>query len=128
MKPIGRSYIVAAIAVAAIAIVWHFWLGPRWTIRVPRDTAIATKYVGTLTNADPKTGVVPQQDALAIYDRDIRVIDAADWPRSVVLEDKYIARNTHTGAVLFEHITNGRVDAHTGALAGGPHKGNIVLF
>lgn len=123
-----RSYIVAAIALAALAAVWHFWLGNRWTTRVPRDMAFATKYVGTQTNADPKTGVVPKQDALGTYDRTIRVTDAADWPRSVVLQDNFTVRDIQTGAVLFDYVTKERVDPRTGAWADGPYKGDIVFF
>jgi hypothetical protein len=54
-----RSYIVAAIVLAAFAAIWHFSLGSRWTMRVPRDAVITTHYVGTHTNADSLTGIVP---------------------------------------------------------------------
>jgi hypothetical protein len=123
-----RSYIAAAIALAAFAAVWHFSLGSRWTRRVPRDAVFTTQYVGTLTNADPKTGIVPERDALSTYERVIVVKDAADWPRSLILEDKYTARNIETGMVDFEYIATEHIDPETGALAEGPHKGEIVLF
>jgi hypothetical protein len=123
-----RSYIVAAIALAAFAGVWHFWLAARWTVRVPRDAAAVTKYFGTQTNVDAKSGLMPEQDVLSSYDRTIRVVDASDWPRSVVLEDQYTARDLHTGAVNFEYATTERVDPRTGAWFEGPHKGDIVVF
>lgn len=123
-----RSYIVAAIVLAAFAAIWHFSLGSRWTMRVRRDAVITTHYVGTQTSADPKTGVVPQRDALSNYDRIVRVIDAADWPRSVLLEDKSSVRNIRTGAIDFEYITRERIDPVTGAWSDGPYKGEIVFF
>jgi hypothetical protein len=123
-----RSYIVAAIALAAFAAIWNFSIGPRWTRRVPRNAVFTTQYVGTQTNADPKTGIVPERDALSTYERIVLVKDAADWPRSVVLEDKYSVRNIETGAVDFEYNTTERIDPRTGALAEGPNRGEIVLF
>jgi hypothetical protein len=123
-----RSYIVAAIALAAFAAIWNFSVGPRWTRRVPRNAVFTTQYVGTQTNVDPKTGIVPARDALSTYERIVLVKDAADWPRSVVLEDKYSVRNIETGAVDFEYNTTERIDPETGALADGPNRGEIVLF
>ena len=123
-----RSYIVAAVVLAAFAAVWHLWLGPRWTVRVPRDAVFASKYVGTDTNADPKTGLVPARDVLSTYDRTIRVVDATDWPRSVVVRDQYTTHSLQTGTIEFDYIVNERIDPHTGGWAEGPHKGDIVLF
>ena len=123
-----RSYIFAAIALAAFAAVWHFSLGSRWTMRVPRNAVFATHYVGTQTNADSKTGFVPEEDALSTYERILRVKDAADWPRSVILQDKYSVRNIVTEAIDFAYITTERVDPETGAWVNGPYKGDIVLF
>jgi hypothetical protein len=123
-----RSYIVAAIVLASFATVWHFSLSSRWTRRVARDAVFTTHYVGTQTNADSKTGVVPQRDALSTYERIIRVQDAPDWPRSVVLQDRFTVRNIETRAIDFEYITNERIDPETGAWAEGPYKGEIVLF
>jgi hypothetical protein len=123
-----RSYIVAAMALAAFAAVWHFSLGSRWTRRVPRNAVFTSQYVGTQTNADPQTGIVPERDALSTYERVLVVKDASDWPRSLILEDKYSARNIETGLVDFVYVTNEKIDPETGALAEGPHKGEIVLF
>jgi hypothetical protein len=123
-----RSYIVTAIALAVFATVWHFSLGPRWTMRVPRDAVFTTHYVGTQTNADSATGVVPQRDALSNYDRIVRVKDAADWPRSVILEDKSSVRDIRTGAINYEYITRERIDPVTGAWSDGAYKGEIVFF
>ena len=123
-----RSWIVASVAFALLAAGWHFGLGRRWTMRLSRDADFSTKYVGTQTNADHVTGLVPKEDALSRYDRAIRVVDAAAWPRSVVVLDSYLARDTQTGAVLYEYVTNERVDPRTGAWADGPHKGDIVVF
>lgn len=125
---IKRPYIAASVAFAVLAVVWHFGLGPRWTMRLSRNAVFATTYVGTQTNAAPSTGVVPKEDALGSYDRSIRVMDAANWPRSVVLEDKYTVRDIQTHAVAFEYATTERVDPRTGAWADGPHKGDIVVF
>ena len=123
-----RPYIVAAIILAVLTVGWRFGLGPRWTMRFPRDGVFSTKYVGTQTNADSVTGVIPKADALSTYDRSIRVMDAADWPRSVMLIDKYTVRDIQIGTVLYEYATKERIDPRTGALADGPHKGEIVLF
>jgi hypothetical protein len=123
-----RSWIVASVAFALLAAVWHFGLGRRWTVRLSRNASFATKYVGTQTNADGVTGVVPNEDALSRYDRTIRVVDAAEWPQSVVVLDSYRARDTQTGAVLFEYLTHERVDPRTGAFSNGPHEGDIVVF
>jgi len=123
-----RSWIVASVAFALLAAVWHFGPGRRWTMRLSRDADFATKYVGTQTNADLVTGVVPKDDVLSIYDRSIRVTDAADWPRSLVLLDKYTIRDIQTGAVVYEYATSERADPATGAWASGPHKGDIVVF
>ena len=125
---IRRPYIIAAIGLAAFAAVWHFWLSPRWTMRVPRNANSGASYFGVQTNADAKTGVIPTQDVLTSYKRTIRVIDAADWPRSVLLQDQYTARDIQTGAINYEYITDERVDPETGAWSEGPHKGDIVLF
>jgi hypothetical protein len=125
---VRRSHIVYALAFAMLAVVWRLWLGPHWTIRVPRDAVYASRYVGTSTNADPTTGVIPAEDVLSTYDRVIRVVDAADWPHSVLVQDMYKARDIKTGAVNFEYITTERVDPQTGAWVEGPHKGEIVLF
>jgi hypothetical protein len=123
-----RTYIAAAVALAALAAFWNFSLGPRWTRRVPRNAVLTTQYVGTQTNADPRTGIVAARDALSTYERIVLVKDAADWPRSVILEDRYTVLNIETGAVDFEYIATERIDPETGALAAGPHKGEIVLF
>jgi len=123
-----RSYVIAAVVLAGLASVWHVWLGPHWTIRVPRNGVFASKYVGTQTNADPKTGLLPAQDVLSTYDRTIKVIDGTDWPRSVVVQDQYTAHDLKTGAINFEYIVHERIDPRTGAWAEGPHKGDIVLF
>jgi hypothetical protein len=123
-----RSYVFLAIALAALAVVWNLSLAPRWTRRVPRNAVFTTNYVGTHTNADSLTGIVPVHDALSTYVRIVVVKDAADWPRSLTLEDKYSARNIETGMVDYEYITTERIDPETGALAEGPHKGEIVLF
>ncbi|MEA2763992.1 MAG: Porin PorA [Gemmatimonadaceae bacterium] len=123
-----RFYIVAAILLIAFAAVWQFSLGSRWTMRVPRDAVFTTQYVGTQTNADAATGVVPQRDALSTYERIIRVQDAADWPRSVILEDKYSVRNIETGAIDFAYVAAERIDPETGAWGEGPYRGDIVLF
>jgi hypothetical protein len=123
-----RSYIVAAIVLAVFAAIWHFSLASRWTMRVRRDAVITTHYVGTQTDVDPATGVVPQRDALSNYDRIVKVVDAADWPRSVILEDKSSVRNIRTGAIDFEYITRERIDPVTGAWSDGPYKGEIVFF
>jgi hypothetical protein len=99
-----RSYIAAAIALAVFAAVLHFSLGSRWTMRVPRDAVFTAKYVGTQTLADSVTGIVPQRDALSTFERIVVVKNAADWPRSLILEDKYIVRNIETGMVDFEYV------------------------
>jgi hypothetical protein len=123
-----RSYILVAIALAGLAAVWGFSLAPRWTRRVARNDVFSAHYVGTQTNADPQTNIVPVHDALSTYERTVVVKDAADWPRSLVLEDKYSARNIETGMVDFEFITTEKIDPETGAWAEGPYKGEIVLF
>jgi hypothetical protein len=123
-----RSYVVAAVSLAAFAAVWNFALGQRWTMRVPRDGDLTMRYVGTHTNADPGTGIVPEHDALSAYERIVVVKDAADWPRSLILEDKYSVRNIETGMVDFEYVTTEQIDPETGAWARGPHKGEIVFF
>ena len=123
-----RRYIVAAIVLGVLAAVWQFGLGLRWTRRLSRDAVFSTTYVGTQTNANPTTGVVPKEDDLSSYERSLRVTGAADWPRSVVLEDKYTVRDTRSGAVVYEYATNERVDPRTGAWADGPRKGDIVVF
>ena len=123
-----RPYIVGAIVLAALAGAWHFWLGDRWTTRIPRDWDLSTRYVGTQTNADPKSGVVPRQDQFGTYERRIRVTDASDWPRAVVLEDRYTVRDMNNGAILFDYTTHERVDAQTGAWSAGAHKGEVVVF
>jgi hypothetical protein len=123
-----RSYIAAAIALAAFAAVWHFSLGSRWTRRVPKDAVFTTQYVGTHTNADSLTGIVPVHDALSTFERLLVVKDSSDWPRSLILEDRYSARNIETGMLDFEYVTTEQIDPETGALSEGPHKGEIVLF
>jgi hypothetical protein len=128
MRVRRNYYVAAAIAVAVLSAVWKLSLGPRLTIRVPRDAVFTWNYIGTQTNADPKTGLIPERDILSTYDRIIRVVDAADWPRSVVVRDQYTARDIETRAINFEYISDERVDPHTGAWADGPHKGDIVLF
>jgi hypothetical protein len=123
-----RSYFVVAIALAALAAAWHFSFGSRWTRRIPRNALFTTQYVGTQTNADSRTGVVPKRDALSTYERIVRVENAADWPRSVILGDKFSVRNIKTGAIDVEYVTSERVDPETGAWVGGTHSGEIVFF
>jgi hypothetical protein len=125
---VRRSYLIAAITLVALAAVWRFALSPRWTFRIPRSAVYTTEYFGTDTNADPKTGVVPEQDILSTYERVIRVIDIADWPRSVLLRDRYTTHDLQTGAVGFEYVVDERIDPRTGAWSDGPHKGEIVFF
>jgi hypothetical protein len=122
-----RIFVVVGIALAGLTVCWHFWLGSRWTMRFPRDGDFSTTYIGTETNADA-SGVLPRDDRLGTYERRIRVVDASDWPRTVLLEDKLRVRDIQRGAVLFEHVTEERIDPRTGAWAAGPHKGDIVLF
>jgi hypothetical protein len=98
------------------------------TVRVPKNAVFASKYVGSQTNVDPRTGLLPEKDVLSTYDRTIRVVDAADWPSSVVVRDQYTARDLQTGAVNFEYIVEERIDPRTGAWAAGAHKGDVVLF
>ena len=91
-------------------------------MRLSRDADFATEYVGTQTNADLVTGVVPKDDVLSTYRRSIRVADGADWPRSLVLLDKYTIRDIQTGAVVYEYATSERADPGTGAWASGPQR------
>jgi len=123
-----RPYIVAAIALTALAAIWNFSLAPGWTRRVPRNAVFDAQYVGTHTNADPQTGIVLVHDALSTYERLVVAKDASDWPRSLILEDKYSVRNIETGLVDFEYIATEQIDPETGAWAEGPHKGEIVFF
>jgi hypothetical protein len=123
-----RSFIAAAIAFTALAAGWYLWVGPRLTIRVPRNAVFASIHVGSQTNADPKTGVIPKQDVLSTYDRIIRAVNMADWPRTVVVQDRYTSHDFQTNAINFEYMIEERIDPRTGAWADGPHKGDVVLF
>lgn len=123
-----RGYLIAGFVTAALGVAWRFWLSVPFTIRVPRDFNVVTTYFGTQTNADPGTGLIPDRDELGTYERRLRVIDAHDWPQSVVLADDYRVRDLRTGEILFEYLTRERVDPRTGASYAGPHKGEIVLF
>jgi hypothetical protein len=123
-----RPYIVGAIVFVALAGAWHFWLGARWTMRIGPHWSLSTKYVGTQTDADPQTGILPAKDQFGTYVRSIRVTDASDWPRTVLLEDRYTVRHMSKGTAIFDHTTHERVDPQTGAWAAGPHKGEIVVF
>jgi DUF3068 family protein len=125
---VRRSYLLAAIAFLALAAVWHFSVAPRLTIRVPKNAIFVSKHAGVQTNVDPKTGTIPERDVLTTYDRVIGVVDTADWPRSLVVSDRYTARDSQTGAINFEHAVDERIDPRTGAWADGPYKGQIVFF
>ena len=114
--------------IGTLAGAWHLWLGARWTMRIRRDWSLSTRYVGTQTNADPKSGIIPRQDQFGTYERRIRVTDASDWPHSVMLEDRYTVRDISDGAILFDYTTHERVDPRTGAWNTGAYKGEIVVF
>jgi hypothetical protein len=123
-----RPYIIAGIAFAAFAGAWHFWLAPRWTMRIPHDWRLSARYLGTQTNADPKSGLVPVKDQFGTYDRQVRVVDARDWPHSVLLEDRYTVHDMNGGATLFDYTTHERVDPRTGAWSAGVHNSEIAVF
>ena len=111
--------------VAAPAL--HFWRSNPLTIRIPRHWSMVTSYIGTETYAD-STGVFPTADALARYGRSLRVIDDSDWPRTVLLEDRFDIRDAKTGVVTWQYILHERVDPKTGAWADSAHRGDIVVF
>lgn len=126
--PAQRIAAIAGVGLALFAAAWHFWLSTPWTIRIPRDWKLVANYVGTETWADPKTGKFPDRDDLGAYERRLRVVDAVDWPHSVVLEDSYSVRDLNTDAITFEYVTRETVDPRSGAQIKAPHEGEIVVF
>ena len=123
-----RISAIVGVALALLAAAWYFWLGTPWTIRIPRDWRLVTNYAGTESYADSTTGDFPEKDELDTYERSIHVINASDWPHSVVLQDRYAVRDLKTRAVTFEYVLQETVDPKTGAWAGPTHEGEIVVF
>ena len=123
-----RPYLLAASVLAVVTVTFYFSVSARAAMRMTRDSDVSTKYFGTQTYADPESGLVPAQDQFGAYERRQRIVDARDWPRAVLVEDRYVVRDLGNGSVLFDYTTRERVDPRTGAWAAEDHKGEIVVF
>lgn len=116
MTAVGRrgGFLFLAAACLTAAAVWQFAIAGRWSYRIPRDWKNEMRYIGSQTNADPVTGIIPAANALAFYQRRIGVLSDSGWPRSVVLLDEYRVVEHGTNKTIFLYITSEKVDPRTG--------------
>lgn len=110
------------------ATAWYFGLAPRWTRRLPPGWTASSRYVGTMTYADARTGRLPTRDILSEYERTQRVLSDSAPPRSVVLEDRFVIRDIATGRTTWEYVTRSVVDPRTGAHVSDSSQGEVAVF
>jgi hypothetical protein len=122
-----RALFAAASACLTLAALWHFVLAARFDYRIPRDWKNEMRYVGSQSDADPVTGTLPETEALGSYERRMRVVSDADWPRSVVLRNSYRVLESGTAKVIFEYVTNDTVNPRSG-LRIGAVAGDFAVF
>lgn len=109
-------------------LAWKLWFANALTIRIPPTWTSRTLYAGTQTFADPRTGLLPDTDQLARYERYLDVIDARNWPVTVTVRDRNSVFEPVKDSVIWQYVTTAEVDPQTGARAGGAHAGEIVVF
>lgn len=121
------GFLFLAAACLVTAAVWQFVVAERVGYRIARDWSSEMRYIGTQTNADPVTGLVPDGDVLGFYTRRMRVVSDSGWPRSVVLLNEYRVVENRTQKVLFEYNTRETVNPRTGVRVG-PAAGDFAVF
>lgn len=126
--PIRKPFIIAGVFMLGLSLVWTVHLGKPWTRRIPPGWSETAQYVGTQTWADPVTGRLPEQDALADYERSIRVMSQELNGESVILEDRMTLRDIDTDSITWEYFTRLPVDARTGAHLTPAYEGEVALF
>jgi hypothetical protein len=115
-------------ALCGSAIVWHLWVAPRWTPRVPPGWKWEARFVGTQTFADPETGEFPDKDQTGIYERSIRIAAETARPRSVRLEDRYLISDPRNGRITWEYVYAADVDPATGEHLAPEYRGQYFVF
>ena len=122
-----RRLLTAGAALIAGALLCRFVVTDRWLDRIPRGWQIAGSYTGSQTYPD-STGVLPDRDALGVYEREMRVVSATGRPRSVMVEDRFTIRDPESRKVIWEYTTQAIVDPRTGARLEPEYRGDYVVF
>jgi hypothetical protein len=120
--------ILAGAAVMTGALLWRVALADRWLGLMPSGWEFAVSYVGTVSYADSITGKLPEQDALGLYERAMRIVSETGRPRSVVVEDRYTTRDPESRQVTWEYTTRAVVDPATGARLEPQYRGDYIVF
>lgn len=123
-----KTFIIAGVLLLVFAGLWYFLLSPRWAQRIPPGWKWEAHFVGIQAVPDERTGKFPDNNAPALYERSVRVIDEKDRPSSVLLQDSYVTRDPFTKKKTYEYITKGLVDPVTGRDMDPDHKGDYNLF
>ena len=124
----SNSVAAAGLVLLGAAAVWHFGLARRWTERLPPGWSASSRYVGTMTYADARTGQLPPRDVVSEYERTQRVVADSAPPRSVVLEDRFVIRDIATGNITWEYVTRSVVDPWTGGHLLASYRGEVAVF
>ena len=120
--------LIAGLLLVGGAAAWHFGLAPRWTRRLPPGWTASSRYVGTMTYADDRTGQFPTRDVLSEYERTQRALSDSAPPQSVVLEDRLVIRDIATGKTTWDYVTRSVVDSRTGAHRSESSRGDVAVF
>lgn len=103
---------MAGALVSAVAALWLLLAGP--PPRIPPGWAWRAEFVGTFTPPDARTGALPEEDVLGIYERAVTVASEKGRPRSIVLEDDFIIRDPISGETTWRYTLHPKVDPRTG--------------
>jgi len=123
-----RKPLVVGTLLLLAGLIWQPMLSASWTDRLPAGWSFASRYTGTQTYADPRTGLLPPRDVLSEYER-VQWIEAGrGGSGSVVLHDRLTIRDPVTGEVVWEYATAADLDRRTGAHLAKPFRGDVAVF
>lgn len=122
----SRGLLAAGLVLLVAAALWRPFVAPRWTDRLPPGWRMELQFQGVQTNAD-STGRLPEQDALARYERVQRIV-ADPGGGMVQIEDRYTVIDFKTRRPSFEYVREYPVFRRTGAHATPALRGQIAVF
>lgn len=122
-----RTFLGAALVLAALLAAWLAFVAPRWTQRLPEGWRWTAEFIGT--NATPTAGGSAfGADVPAIYSRAMRVQPGTRRRGEVGVDDVFTLRDPATNAVTWEYRVAWRVDPATGAHLAPAYRGQVLVF
>ncbi|MFP7722807.1 porin PorA family protein [Lysobacter sp. A3-1-A15] len=124
----ARNLVLAGVASLVLGGVVHLLATAHWSVRIPRGWSSDSVFVGATTQPDAATGLFPEADTTAIYERHARVIDETGRPHRVVLTDSYVNRDPRTGEEIYDYTLQVPVDPRTGRHATPAYSSDYFVF